>query len=116
MALRFLYDRGIPIWAGPLIGLLQRCGGIAIHRGRLDRPALHQARQVLEQGHYPLVIAPRATNNLSGEMAPLEPGSRSWPFRRRRSGHKERPPQCAGAAVEAAVQLAPENWEALDAG
>ena len=37
--LRFLYDRGIPIWAGPVIGwLLQRSGGIAIHRGRLDRP------------------------------------------------------------------------------
>ena len=74
--LRFLYDRGIPIWAGPLIGwLLQRSGGIAIHRGRLDRPALSQARAALAQGRYPLVVAPEgATNNLSGEMAPLEPG------------------------------------------
>ena len=46
--LRFLYDRGIPIWAGPVIGwLLQRSGGIAIHRGRLDRPALAQARAAL---------------------------------------------------------------------
>ncbi|MDA9700182.1 1-acyl-sn-glycerol-3-phosphate acyltransferase [Synechococcus sp. AH-736-M02] len=74
--LRFLYDRGIPIWAGPVIGwLLQRSGGIAIHRGRLDRPALAQARRALAQGRYPLVVAPEgATNNLSGEMAPLEPG------------------------------------------
>ena len=74
--LRFLYDRGIPIWAGPVIGwLLQRSGGIAIHRGRLDRPALAQARSALVQGRYPLVVAPEgATNNLSGEMAPLEPG------------------------------------------
>ena len=74
--LRFLYDRGIPIWAGPVIGwLLQRSGGIAIHRGRLDRPALSQARAALAQGRYPLVVAPEgATNNLSGEMAPLEPG------------------------------------------
>ena len=74
--LRFLYDRGIPIWAGPLIGwLLQRCGGIAIHRGRLDRPALAQACAALVQGRFPLVVAPEgATNNLSGEMAPLEPG------------------------------------------
>ena len=74
--LRFLYDRGIPIWAGPVIGwLLQRSGGIAIHRGRLDRPALAQARSALAQGRYPLVVAPEgATNNLSGEMAPLEPG------------------------------------------
>ena len=74
--LRFLYDRGIPIWAGPVIGwLLQRSGGIAIHRGRLDRPALAQARTALAQGRYPMVVAPEgATNNLSGEMAPLEPG------------------------------------------
>ncbi len=74
--LRFLYDRGIPIWAGPLIGwLLQRCGGIAIHRGRLDRPALAQARATLAQGRHALLVAPEgATNNLSGEMAPLEPG------------------------------------------
>ena len=74
--LRFLFDRGIPIWAGPVIGwLLQRSGGIAIHRGRLDRPALAQARAALVQGRYPLVVAPEgATNNLSGEMAPLEPG------------------------------------------
>ena len=74
--LRFLYDRGIPIWAGPVIGwLLQRSGGIAIHRGRLDRPALAQARAALVQGRYPLLVAPEgATNNLSGEMAPLEPG------------------------------------------
>ena len=57
--LRFLYDRGIPIWAGPVIGwLLQRSGGIAIHRGRLDRPALAQARGALAQGRYPLVVAP----------------------------------------------------------
>ena len=74
--LRFLYDRGIPLWAGPVIGwLLQRSGGIAIHRGRLDRPALAQARAVLAQGRHALVVAPEgATNNLSGEMAPLEPG------------------------------------------
>ena len=74
--LRFLYDRGIPLWAGPVIGwLLQRSGGIAIHRGRLDRPALSQAREALTQGRHALVVAPEgATNNLSGEMAPLEPG------------------------------------------
>ncbi|MEC8214899.1 MAG: lysophospholipid acyltransferase family protein [Cyanobacteriota bacterium] len=76
VSLRFLYDRGIPLWAGPVIGwLLQRSGGIAIHRGRLDRPALNQAREALAQGRQALVVAPEgATNNLSGEMAPLEPG------------------------------------------
>lgn len=118
VALRFLYDRGIPIWAGPLIGwLLQRCGGIAIHRGRLDRPALHQARQVLEQGHYPLVIAPEgATNNLSGEMAPLEPGVAQLAL--------SAADDLATRNDHRSVQVLPlklryswrrENWEALDA-
>ena len=39
-------------------GLLQRSGSIAIQRGRLDRPALGQARAALAQGRYPLVVAP----------------------------------------------------------
>ena len=116
--LRFLYDRGIPIWAGPLIGwLLQRCGGIAIHRGRLDRPALAEARQVLAQGRYPLVIAPEgATNNLSGEMAPLEPGVAQLAFWAADDLEK------AGKSQE--LQVLPvsltyswreQNWTALDA-
>ncbi|MFM7676446.1 MAG: lysophospholipid acyltransferase family protein [Synechococcus sp.] len=73
---RFLYDRGIPLWAGPLVGwLLSRLGGIPIRRGRLDRPALAAARAVLLEGPDPLTVAPEgATNNLSGQMAPLESG------------------------------------------
>jgi hypothetical protein len=55
--------------------LLQRSGGIAIHRGRLDRIALKRAREALTHGERLLAIAPEgATNNLSGERAPLEPG------------------------------------------
>ena len=55
--------------------LLQRSGGIAIHRGRWERPARAQARGALAQGRNPRVVAPEgATNNLSDEMAPLEPG------------------------------------------
>ena len=64
--LRFLYDRSIPIWAGPVIGWLpQRSGGIAIHRGRLDRPALAQARAAPVQGRHALVVAPEGATAIS---------------------------------------------------
>ena len=84
--LRFLYDRGIPIWAGPVIGwLLQRSGGIAIHRGRLDRPALGQARAALAQGRYPLLVAPSGATT-SGKR-PWARAERAWA----RAGRSNRP-------------------------
>ena len=116
--LRFLYDRGIPIWAGPLIGwLLQRSGGIAIHRGRLDRPALAQARGALAQGRYPLVVAPEgATNNLSGEMAPLEPGVAQlafWAAEDLDKAGDERQLQVLPVGIHYSWRQ--HNWNALDA-
>ena len=72
VSLRFLYDRGIPLWAGPVIGwLLQRSGGIAIHRGRLDRPALNQAEALADAR--PRWLHRRSHQQPLG-MAPLEPG------------------------------------------
>ena len=57
--LHFLYDCGIPIWAGPVIvWLLQRSGGIAIQRGRLDRPALAQGRHPLWHQKEPPTTSP----------------------------------------------------------
>ena len=116
--LRFLYDRGIPIWAGPLIGwLLQRSGGIAIHRGRLDRPALAQARGALAQGRYPLVVAPEgATNNLSGEMAPLEPGVAQlafWAAEDLDKAGDERQLEVLPVGIHYSWRK--HNWNALDA-
>ena len=50
---QFLYDRGIPLWAGPRIGwLLQRLGGCSIQRGKLDTAAMRTARQLLLDGPY----------------------------------------------------------------
>ncbi|MGB1621320.1 MAG: 1-acyl-sn-glycerol-3-phosphate acyltransferase [Synechococcus sp.] len=115
--LRYLYDRGIPIWAGPLIGLiLQRCGGIAIHRGRLDRPALKEARQVLVQGRHALVVAPEgATNNLSGEMAPLEPGVAQLAFWGVEDLAKaENSPSLALVPIGIRYSWRQQNWMALD--
>ena len=116
--LRFLYDRGIPIWAGQVIGwLLQRSGGIAIHRGRLDRPALAQARATLTQGRYPLVVAPEgATNNLSGEMAPLEPGVAQlafWAAEDLEKANDVRPLEVLPIGIHYSWRK--HNWDALDA-
>ena len=116
--LRFLYDRGIPIWAGQVIGwLLQRSGGIAIHRGRLDRPALAQARAALTKGCYPLVVAPEgATNNLSGEMGPLEPGVAQlafWASEDLVKANDVRPLEVLPIGIHYSWRQ--HNWDALDA-
>ncbi|KEF41296.1 MAG: hypothetical protein ER33_12315 [Cyanobium sp. CACIAM 14] len=73
---QFLYDRGIPLWAGEGVGwLLQRLGGCSIQRGSLDLPALRTARELLLSGPHPFAVAPEgATNGHSELVSPLEPG------------------------------------------
>jgi 1-acyl-sn-glycerol-3-phosphate acyltransferase len=72
----FLYDRGIPLWAGPLVGwLLPRLGGSSIQRGRLDTAGLRSARALLLDGLYPFAAAPEgATNGHNEVVSALEPG------------------------------------------
>ena len=73
---QFLYDRGIPLWAGEGMGwLLSRLGGCSIQRSRLDLPALRTARALLLDGPHPFAVAPEgATNGHSEVISPLEPG------------------------------------------
>lgn len=73
---QFLYDRGIPLWAGQWVGwMLSHLGGCSIQRGKLDAPALRTARQLLLDGPYPLAVAPEgATNGHNERVSPLEPG------------------------------------------
>jgi len=73
---QFLYDRGIPLWAGRRVGwILSHLGGCSIQRGKLDAPALRTARQLLLDGPYPLAVAPEgATNGHNEVVSPLEPG------------------------------------------
>ncbi|MEB3332226.1 MAG: 1-acyl-sn-glycerol-3-phosphate acyltransferase [Synechococcaceae cyanobacterium] len=73
---QFLYDRGIPLWAGAFSGwLLQHLGGCSIQRGKLDLPALRCARELLLDGPHPFAVAPEgATNGHSELVSPLEPG------------------------------------------
>lgn len=72
----FIYDRGIPLWAGNGVGwLFARLGGSSIMRGKLDTQALRSARQLLLEGDFPLAAAPEgSTNDHSERVAPLEPG------------------------------------------
>jgi|688.fasta_scaffold22649_9 1-acyl-sn-glycerol-3-phosphate acyltransferase len=72
----FLYDRGIPLWAGPLVGwLLPRLGGSSIQRGKLDTAGLRSARALLLNGSDPFAAAPEgATNGHNELVSALEPG------------------------------------------
>ncbi len=72
----FLYDRGVPLWAGSFVGwLMPRVGGISVQRGKLDRQSLRTARDVFATGDMPFMAAPEGgTNGHSEIVGPLEPG------------------------------------------
>ncbi|WP_373540606.1 1-acyl-sn-glycerol-3-phosphate acyltransferase [Chamaesiphon sp.] len=78
----FIYDRGIPLWAGKIVSwLYPRLGGIPIHRGRVDSAGLRTARELLVNGQMPLAIAPEgATNGHSELVSPLESGAAQLGF------------------------------------
>lgn len=72
----FMYDRGIPLWAGSFMGwLYSQLGGTPIHRGKVDRVGLRSARDLFANGSLPLAAAPEgATNGHTEIISPLEPG------------------------------------------
>ncbi|HAC62960.1 MAG TPA: glycerol acyltransferase [Cyanothece sp. UBA12306] len=72
----FMYDRGIPLWAGSTVGwLYSKLGGTSIQRGKLDIPGLRSARDLLANSQFPLAAAPEgATNGHNEIVSPLEPG------------------------------------------
>ena len=72
----FIYDRGIPLWAGSYLGwVFSRLGGVPIQRGKLDLLALKTARKLFCDGKMPLAAAPEGGNNGHNEIvSPLEPG------------------------------------------
>ena len=72
----FIYDRGIPLWAGAWVGgFYSRLGGTPIQRGKLDRQGLRLARHLFAHGQWPMAAAPEGGNNGHTELiSPLEPG------------------------------------------
>jgi hypothetical protein len=72
----FIYDRGIPLWAGPGVGwLYSHLGGTPIQRGKVDRQGLRSARDLFANGRFPIAAAPEGGNNGHSEIvSPLEPG------------------------------------------
>lgn len=72
----FIYDRGIPLWAGAQVGwLYSRLGGIPIHRGKVDRLGLRSSRNLFANSNLPMTAAPEgATNGHNEIVSPLEPG------------------------------------------
>ncbi|NDJ23730.1 1-acyl-sn-glycerol-3-phosphate acyltransferase [Nostoc sp. B(2019)] len=72
----FIYDRGIPLWAGSHVGwIASRLGGTPIQRGKADWTGLRSARDLFANGKFPMAAAPEgATNGLSEIISPLEPG------------------------------------------
>lgn len=72
----FIYDRGIPLWAGEYVGwLASQLGGTPIQRGKADWTGLRSARDLFANGQFPMMAAPEgATNGLSEIISPIEPG------------------------------------------
>jgi hypothetical protein len=72
----FIYDRGIPLWAGPTVAWsFPRLGGTPIQRGKLDLVGLKSARHLFANGQFPLAAAPEGGTNGHNEIvSPLEPG------------------------------------------
>jgi 1-acyl-sn-glycerol-3-phosphate acyltransferase len=72
----FMYDRGIPLWAGSAVGwIYSKLGGTSIQRGKSDLKGLKAARNLFTKGIMPMAAAPEgATNGHNEIISPLEPG------------------------------------------
>ncbi|WOD39235.1 1-acyl-sn-glycerol-3-phosphate acyltransferase [Nodosilinea sp. E11] len=79
----FMYDRGMPLWAGRWLGwFFAAIGGIPVHRGRrLDLKALKAVREQMMHAPLPVTIAPEGATNGHGEIiSDLEPGTAQLAF------------------------------------
>jgi hypothetical protein len=78
----FIYDRGIPLWAGNGVGwLYSRLGGTPIRRGKVDLMGLRSIRHLFANGQFPMGAAPEgATNGHNELVSPIEPGIAQFGF------------------------------------
>ncbi|MBE9013536.1 1-acyl-sn-glycerol-3-phosphate acyltransferase [Pseudanabaenaceae cyanobacterium LEGE 13415] len=113
----FMYDRGIPLWAGESIGwMYSKLGGTPIHRGKLDRTGLKSARNLLANGQFPLMAAPEgATNGHNEIVSPLEPGIAQMGFWCAEDLQKEnRNEQVVIVPVGIQYQYVKQTWDRVD--
>lgn len=114
----FMYDRGMPLWAGKwLEWFFASMGGIPVHRGRrLDLKALKSVREHLINGPFPLTIAPEGATNGHGEViSPLEPGTAQVAFWAVEDLHKaQRPEAVILLPVGLQYGYPKPNWAALN--
>ena len=114
----FMYDRGMPLWAGSWLGwFFSRMGGIPIHRGkRLDLKALKTVREYLADGQFPFTIAPEGATNGHGEIvSPLEPGTAQIAFWTVEDLQKANRPERVILLPVGLKYLYPDpDWAALD--
>ena len=65
----FIYDRGIPLWAGNQVGwVISKLGGTPIRRGALDRLGLRSIRDLFVNGQFPMAAAPEGATNGHNEI------------------------------------------------
>jgi hypothetical protein len=78
----FIYDRGIPLWAGKGVGwYYSQMGCTPIRRGRVDLVGLRSIRHLFALGRFPMAAAPEgATNGHNEIMSPIEPGIAQFGF------------------------------------
>ncbi len=113
----FIYDRGIPLWAGQWVGwLYARLGGTPMQRGKADRPGLRSARNLFLNGRWPLAAAPEGGNNGHTELvSPLEPGVAQLCFWCLEDLHRDQRP-AAVSLVPLGISYRYETppWQRLD--
>ena len=114
----FMYDRGMPLWAGRWLGwFFSSMGGIPVRRGRrLDLKALKAVRHYLVNGPFPVTIAPEGATNGHGEViSPLEPGTAQVAFWAVEDLHQaQRPQQVLVVPVGLQYFYPRPDWAALD--
>lgn len=113
----FIYDRGIPLWAGSLVSwLYPRLGGTPIRRGKVDLPGLRSARHLFAEGRFPIAAAPEgATNGHNEIVSPIEPGVAQFGFwcqeDLQKAGRTER---AVILPIGIQYHYVSEPWEAID--
>lgn len=113
----FIYERGIPLWAGSIAGwLFSRLGATPIHRGKIDFVGLRSARDKFAYGEFPMAAAPEGTiNGCSERMNSLEPGVAQFGFWCKSDLLKaERFEQVVILPVGIKYHYVRPNWEALE--